>query len=1068
MLVNNELFILKTKDFPVLPPEISEESRLWWKEQFKRCIEGYSVGGKWMPPNLYFYINFWDIEMNLGKSKTKVIARPFLRDIEWLIGNAWIAARGFNGFTDDEYELNNNGIYEKLQNGSLQYKSGRPLYDNESKDLMLLGPRDFGKFLRNSESLIYQDGERPIGDVKVGDKIYGRDGKLTTVLGVYPQGVQDIYELKLSDGRISQCGLDHLWGVYKGRSYKVLTTEELIKGGLSYDHKKSGKSYKYHLPEIEPIQFPERNLPVDPYILGALIGDGKCSGSLWISAHEKEILDNFKERLPDYDFVLDNSKNNTGVNISYHITYKGDKRYTSDKYKNYKCGVNPLYREISALGLNKTAIHKFIPDMYKYSSVNQRMELLQGLLDTDGSITSEGAIEFISCSEQLAKDVLYLARSLGIRGQLGIDNRIGKVIKMPQGTTRIIDKLYYRVYLRTDLPVFKLKRKLDKILKRKRNNRVAIVDIKLLFSDEATCITVDNEDKLFLTNDFIPTHNSFIASGMIIAHEWIFDGRKDCRKGNVKYKSHIAVGAGETKYSGNLLSKFAQGYTTSIIQKSSILGNVLYPHPFSKKFTGTLVAGKDGMIAKYSVKVGGEWKDEGSFSTIRHFSYKNNEHAAQGTRNSVMVKEEIGEFDNYLDTYAHDRETMADGGRKFGSSFEIGTGGNMNKGTIGAYKKFYDPETYDLLTIDDKWENRGKIGMFIPGTMRFNDYKDNQGNTDHEKALDFINSEIEKKKKGKNRKAVLDYIQYNPRVPSEIFLQNVSNIFPVNELQYILAKLETDKRSESAEYIGELFYNTDGHLEYKDNPELIPVKEYPINKSNANTGCFIIYEMPYKQAGEFEPPYGMYLAGYDPYFQDVSTTDSVGSSFIYNKVTKKIVAEYVGRPETDKKYNENLKKLLKFYNAKCLYENQIKGFFDYLDSTNETFLLADQPECLKDIIQDSRVNRGKGCHMTTSIKEWGERLIRDWLLESVDGINENFLNLHNLRSIGLLRELILYNHTGNFDRVMSFMMVMILDKETKRIVINESKQANKLMHETGFFSAFNKLTDNVLHDQQFS
>lgn len=106
--------------------------------------------------------------------------------------------------------------------------------------------------------------------------------------------------------------------------------------------------------------------------------------------------------------------------------------------------------------------------------------------------------------------------------------------------------------------------------------------------------------------------------------------------------------------------------------------------------------------------------------------------------------------------------------------------------------------------------------------------------------------------------------------------------------------------------------------------------------------------------------------------------------------------------------------------------------------------------------------------MTTSIKEWGERLIRDWLLESVDGINENFLNLHNLRSIGLLRELILYNHTGNFDRVMSFMMVMILDKETKRIVINESKQANKLMHEMGFFSAFNKLTDNVLHDQQFS
>tara|TARA_B100000683_G_scaffold237065_1_gene242057 strand:- start:78 stop:758 length:681 start_codon:yes stop_codon:yes gene_type:complete len=212
-------------------------------------------------------------------------------------------------------------------------------------------------------------------------------------------------------------------------------------------------------------------------------------------------------------------------------------------------------------------------------------------------------------------------------------------------------------------------------------------------------------------------------------------------------------------------------------------------------------------------------------------------------------------------------------------------------------------------------------------------------------------------------------------------------------------------------------------------------------------GCVLIYEMPYEDS-DGVIPFGMYIAGTDPYDHDESTTSSLGSTFILNKLTNRIVAEYTGRPDTANQYYENVRRLLKFYNAKCLYENERKGLFQYLEHKHETYLLADQPEIIKDVVQNSKVQRQKGMHMSKPLKIYGEELIKMWLLEP-NG-SEGLLNLHRIRSIALLKELIAYNNIGNFDRVMSLMMVIYHLEEVKKIKVEKDRKV-KTIYDQSFW-----------------
>lgn len=184
----------------------------------------------------------------------------------------------------------------------------------------------------------------------------------------------------------------------------------------------------------------------------------------------------------------------------------------------------------------------------------------------------------------------------------------------------------------------------------------------------------------------------------------------------------------------------------------------------------------------------------------------------------------------------------------------------------------------------------------------------------------------------------------------------------------------------------------------------------------------------------------------DPYDHDQSGTNSLGSVFIYKRIqnfesySDIIVAEYTGRPKTSEEFYENVRKLLVYYNARLMCENQNTGLFVYFNNKHCDYLLADQPDIIKDIVRDSKVNRRKGCHMNKEIKLWGEGKIKEWLEEEVES---SHMRLESILSEPLLEELIQYNDKGNFDRVMALMQVMIYREQLYTAQVKQKQEIEK-------------------------
>jgi len=560
----------------------------------------------------------------------------------------------------------------------------------------------------------------------------------------------------------------------------------------------------------------------------------------------------------------------------------------------------------------------------------------------------------------------------------------------------------------------------------------------------------ENEAKNFMMMGSRGFGKSYSVAGGVAGHEFVFDGMKsyDPDSLNNTPSTEIVVGAGDAKYSGDILKKTQFGLDN--LPGGIELGDKFYPSPFAKQYGGSWYSGKE-VVAEYKKKLGGTWKVMGSKSKIKHRTFKDNPFAANGTRPAVMVMEEIGMFNNLKSAHEASVECMKNGAYKFGSCMYLGTGGDMEGGgTVDARDMFYNPDVYDMIAFKDDWENKGKISYFVPAYKGLNQFKDKNGNTQVAYAKDYLDKFREKLKKGKNARSALDAeLQNRPLVPSEVFLTRTGNLFPVADLLNRLAELEASQRERNHDYIGELYIEASTKkVKWKPNTKLKPIYDFPVKASDDIAGCVIIHEMPYEDK-DGDIPYGMYIAGTDPYDHDESTTSSLGSTIVLNRLTNRVVAEYTGRPETANQYYENVRKLLKFYNAKCLYENERKGLFQYLEHKHETFLLADQPEIIKDVVQKSKVSRQKGMHMSKPLKTYGEELIKMWLLEPYEA--DGLLNLHKIRSIGLLKELIAYNNYGNFDRAMAFMMVMYHSEEVKKIKVEKEKKISTI-YDQGFWN----------------
>lgn len=444
--------------------------------------------------------------------------------------------------------------------------------------------------------------------------------------------------------------------------------------------------------------------------------------------------------------------------------------------------------------------------------------------------------------------------------------------------------------------------------------------------------------------------------------------------------------------------------------------------------------------------IDGVQSEIGYKSEIMGISLKNDEQKARGKRGKLILWEEAGKFPGLLDAWQIARPSVEEGDEAYGLMIAFGTGGT-EEGDYGSLKElFYSPEAYNILPIENTWDTGAEgtaCGFFVPQYMNMGkNFMDDQGNSLIDKAIKHAKEEREKVEKNANEKSAVDrYIAERPFTPMEATLQLAGNIFPKKAIAQQIARLQTNEKLKNFKQVGNLEFNSEGKLVWIQSKTPNDLKKFPLDRSDDKTGSIVIWEHPPEDI-----PYGLYIGGCDPYDHDDSGTGSLGSTFIYKRFQgfesyyDIIVAEYTGRPETADEYYENVRRLLLYYNATLLYENERKGIFPYFTMKGCDYLLADQPDIINDIIRDSKVNRKKGIHMVDAIKDWAERELRDWLKQEYSPGKQN---LTRILSIPLLQELLAYNNKGNFDRVIALMMVMIYKKELHKVHIKEKKQIER-------------------------
>lgn len=439
-------------------------------------------------------------------------------------------------------------------------------------------------------------------------------------------------------------------------------------------------------------------------------------------------------------------------------------------------------------------------------------------------------------------------------------------------------------------------------------------------------------------------------------------------------------------------------------------------------------------------------------SEIIGVTLKDNPDVVRGKAGKLIIFEEAGSFSELGAAWQIARPSVEQDGMAFGTMIAFGTGGDEDSHFETLKDMFYNPDGYNCIGFDNIWDETPsdkKCGFFIPQytNMDFRDdagnriYMDNDGNTLRRKSVEYILAERRKViENATNSVAVDRYVAEHCITPQEACLEFGGNIFPKKELQEQLAKIRINKSLSNMKQVGDLVWETDGSLKWviKKHGD---ITHYPLKKDDDPTGSIVIWEHPMKDA-----PIGLYIIGVDPYDHDQSGTNSLGSTFVYKRFQDFenyydiIVAEYTGRPSTAEEYYENLRKLAVYYNGRIMYENERKGLFPYFTAKHCDYLLADQPDIISDIVGNTKVQRKKGCHMNKQIKQWGEGLIKDWLNEEQAPGKKN---LHNILSEPLLEELISYNDTGNFDRVMALMQVMIYREQLYNLKVKEKKKENK-------------------------
>lgn len=382
---------------------------------------------------------------------------------------------------------------------------------------VIVGSSSFGKSQPLDSRILTPNGYKLMGEMSIGDYVIGSDGKPHIVTGIFPQGKRPIYKVSFSNGTSCECDIEHLWnvnslyqrcgkkyvaGVSKNRndkkyvpdhSFKTLSLREIIEKGIV---KKSSSRYNFKVPVVKPVEFTEQETKFDPYLVGYYIGDGSFRRvEITVGKDDKKCVESILKPI---------------LNEDLHIFYR-DKR---DIYQFDIVGkTKKEFKEV--FPTNHKSSDKYIPKEYLFNSIEKRIAVLQGIMDSDGHANNNGSCEFCSKSKQLALDVQFLVRSLGGFASL-IESDSSYFSK--KYNKKIDCGKRYRVTISmcdSSIPLFRMERKQKRVKYRTRGaDALFITNAEYIGEKDAQCIMVDSDEHLYITEDFIVTHNTSLTTAI--------------------------------------------------------------------------------------------------------------------------------------------------------------------------------------------------------------------------------------------------------------------------------------------------------------------------------------------------------------------------------------------------------------------------------------------------------------------------------------------------------------------------------------------------------------------------
>lgn len=995
----SDLITIDYKDWLInqkrLPDRTSTEASDFYDFHKKLALEGFYMEGEYINPFLYWHLNMWHTEVDVIDSRGYIYQKyinPYFRDNEWVITNAIDKA------------------------------------NKEKKGLAIGGIRRLAKALRNDELLYTPTGSINIGDSKVGDKIFDHNGELTTITGVFPQGKIPIYKMELEDSRVIYCCENHIWRVLdrrNGRSIKDMSIKELLP---IYKHERIHNGYKdgitrnieecfFAIPNNKPIQYKQTKQLVDPYYLGLWLGDGS-SRRTGITTVDREIKDSI------YSYAK---------KLKLKVRQDGDEYIITSSIRGGRPDKNILLNHLKGYNLIQ---NKHIPPEYMYGSIEQRLELLKGLMDTDGCVYKNGTISFTTTNNRLATGFFQLCRSLGIN--LTRKQFIPKLYGKECGSGWL-----FTIF--TEEPIFKLQRKLDNYKignkgKQSKINYTTIRNIELIGEDYATCITVDNRDKLFLTTNYTVTHNSVLEA------------------------SYTAWGATFDENSQNVIAGLNSPDIKLITDK---LDKGLNHLPWYYKWDRIEDNWKQQVSLGIKSKTGERYPF--SYILIRNLDDGNNEEAIAGTKPRKLIIDEgaKGSFLKGLMAAIPGFTTPYGWGCSPIITF---TGGDAKKFN-DAKQLMFDCGAFNFLEFDDDDNPNRKHGLFLGHKYRLeakvdSNFGDFIGNpklkdvkmqvSDVEKADKVTDELLQKAKKSNDRATYLKEKMYYPKKVDDIFLNEDTNIFDIDLCKRQKARLLAQEKVGTP-----VILHMGENGVYHEFTDKMPISNFPLKPNDEKDAPVVILEFPIEN-----PPYGLYVAGTDPYRQgQAKYSSSLGSVYIYKRINSitgegyqdMMVAYYTARPDKHENWNEQARLLTKYYNARNLCENDEMSFIDYMLSKNESYYLERQPEWLKEIVPNTTVTRDFGIHRSaekirnflhTCLKKYIEEVIYEEKDENGQVIKQVF-GVSRILDPMLLEEIIQFNEDGNFDRIVAAELAIALAMKLDPILGAIGDRKNSIVNSLG-------------------